>query len=109
MGLKVDYGHQELGSTPRAKEPVEQGTRSVGSCKVSFRAPLQGSIFELLVNAFIDDYMRKKYLGNDSGWRTLPSLAREVGISTRSMYSRYGGLSSDIGGLIRRGLLEDRI
>ena len=93
----------------RAREPSRQGALDARESRFAFREPLQRRIFEFLVGVFIDDYMRKKYLADDSGWQTLPSLAKGLQLSTRSMYDKYGGFSSDIGRLIRRGLLEDRV
>lgn len=113
MGLKETDGQQRLGSIPKGNvhqaESKRQESRDAKVGGFFFRAPLQRKMFEFLVAAFVDDFMRKKYLGDDSGWRTLPSMAKGLGVSTRSMYDKYGGLSSEIGGLIRRGLLEDRV
>jgi adenylate cyclase len=65
-------------------------------------------LFDYLVKSFIEDYMRKKYVVEKSGWRGLVEAARAIGRSPRTMYGRTEGFSPQVGALIRRGLVETR-
>jgi TolB-like protein/Flp pilus assembly protein TadD len=62
-----------------------------------------------LATEFIDDYMRRKYAAAESGWRTLPRVAKESNLSSSAVYGKRGGVAPDIGELIRRGLVETRV
>jgi hypothetical protein len=81
------------------------------SLPLEFKFDESGSkvIFQYLIKAFIDDYMVAKSRPELSGWRTLPQIIREGKMPSFSVYSRKGGVSSEIGELTRRGLVEKRV
>ena len=54
-------------------------------------------LFERLVEAFIDDYMKRRHSSDDSGWRGLSQLAKDLKTSPSSMYGRHGGMSLNSG------------
>jgi TolB-like protein/tetratricopeptide (TPR) repeat protein len=66
-------------------------------------------VFERLVDAFVDDYTKKKNTSGNSGWRSIPRLAKELNVSTSAMYGKHGGMSPEFGELLRKGLVETRV
>jgi TolB-like protein/Tfp pilus assembly protein PilF len=66
-------------------------------------------LFDYLVKSFIEDYMRKKYVFEKSGWRSLVESAGAIGLSRHVMYGSTGGFSPFVNELIRLGVVERRI
>lgn len=65
-------------------------------------------IFDFLVRAFIEDYMRKRLFIDQSGWRSLIQTAEACNLSRYDLYSRQGGYGQTMSGLVQKGLVETR-
>jgi hypothetical protein len=93
--------------------PIALKTRGGMSSKAVSPLPeLEASaskVFDYLVKAFVEDYMRRKLQFEQAGWRSIPQLAKETRLSRSSLYgtaARYGRPISD---LLTGGLIESRI
>ncbi len=53
--------------------------------------------------------MKRRYSSDDSGWRGIGQLAKSMKASPSSMYGRHGGMSPELGELVRKGLVETRV
>jgi|GEM_PF-2301316 DNA-binding phage protein len=68
------------------------------------------AFFEALVEAFIDDRVRRKIRSEIAGERTLSQIAKQAGVSASALYQhRKVGLASIFGELVFRGLVEKRV
>lgn len=65
-------------------------------------------VFEYLTSSFVDDYMKKRLSLDSSGWRNLAEMARELGLSTNSLYGKQGRPSPTVVALMKGGLVESR-
>jgi hypothetical protein len=65
-------------------------------------------LFDFLVDAFIEDYMRKRLHMEQSGWRSLIQIADACKMPQRALYSRSGRYGPTMNELITRGLVELR-
>ncbi|MDV3293155.1 MAG: hypothetical protein LYZ70_02685 [Nitrososphaerales archaeon] len=65
-------------------------------------------IFECLIKAFVDDYMRKRLSMEQSGWRSLVQIAETSDVSRSSLYGRGGKYGPLLYELVSRGLVETR-
>ncbi|HUK51018.1 MAG TPA: adenylate/guanylate cyclase domain-containing protein [Terriglobales bacterium] len=66
------------------------------------------TLFDFLVGAFIEDYMRKRLYIEQSGWRSLVQIADGCKISQGTLYGRSGGYGPNMKELIAKGLVEAR-
>jgi len=66
-------------------------------------------VFDHLVNAFIDDYMKRRLFIDEAGWRSLVQIAKNAHVSFRSVYGDGIRRGSAISELEKRGLIEIRI
>ena len=89
----------------------EQGkiSRPPASDAFEFSTRRSKTLFGHLVKAFIDDYMKRRHPSDDSGWRGLGQLAKDMKTPPSSMYGRHGGMSPELGELVKRGLVESRV
>ncbi|HEV2226360.1 MAG TPA: hypothetical protein VGR56_06095 [Nitrososphaerales archaeon] len=86
-----------------------EGNSSLNKTPVHFSgSELSNKLFDYLVKAFIDDYMRKNYIIDRSGWRSFVEAARAIDKSPRAMYGKFSGFSPSVNELLRRGLVEIR-
>ena len=82
---------------------------SSSSGSFEFKTANAARIFDHLVRAFELDYMTKRFARDDSGWRTLGDIAKDMRISTSIVYSKSKNkLSPPIEELLHRGLVERR-
>jgi tetratricopeptide (TPR) repeat protein len=65
--------------------------------------------FEYLVKAFFEDYKKKKFLIEKSGWRSLVEVSKATKIPRSYFYNRKGRVGLPIAELERRGLVDLRI
>jgi len=92
------------------KSPPAPAILSVNlAIEFEFQSSRSKAIFDYLVKGFINDYMVSKSDPGVSGWRTLRQVIREGKLPFFSVYGRKGGVSSEIGELTRRGLIEKRV
>ncbi|MCW4026992.1 MAG: hypothetical protein NWE76_05880, partial [Candidatus Bathyarchaeota archaeon] len=74
-----------------------------------FRTEAAQKAFNLLSDAFVQDYMRRKLPLERSGWRTLMQIVRQGKVPKSSVYGPAGHRGRAISELERRGLVETRI
>ena len=84
-------------------------SRPPASDAFEFSTRRSKTLFGHLVKAFIDDYMKRRHPSDDSGWRGLGQLAKDMKTPPSSMYGRHGGMSPQLGELVRKGLVETRV
>jgi tetratricopeptide (TPR) repeat protein len=92
--------------TPSNQEKVKPS--AVESGKIEFESEAAQRAFDYLLKAFVEDYARRKFPQEKSGWRTLMDLVREGHVSQYSAYgtnSRQGLVPSE---LKHSGLVEAR-
>jgi hypothetical protein len=65
-------------------------------------------VFDYLVNAFVEDYMKRRLFIEEAGWRSLVQIAKDAHVSLRSMYGDERRRGSAISELERRGFIEIR-
>ncbi len=74
-----------------------------------FKSESAGKVFDSLVRAFVEDYIRQGLALQQAGWRSLPQIIKDAKVSFRSVYGhgrRYGSALSE---LKTRGLIETRL
>ncbi len=74
-----------------------------------FKTKAAQSVFDFLINAFVEDYMRRRISLEKSGWRTLMQIIKNAKVSKSSVYGAGGRRRSAIAELERRGLVETRV
>lgn len=65
--------------------------------------------FNYLVEAFAEDYMKRRLVLQEAGWRSLVQIAKNSGVSLRSVYGDTRRRGVAISELERRGLIEMRV
>ncbi len=73
-----------------------------------FKTKAAQNVFDYLINAFEDDYMKRKFLIQKAGWRSLGQIVKNSEVSSRSVYGGRGRRSA-VSELETRGLIETRI
>jgi hypothetical protein len=76
---------------------------------IEFKSELASKVFDSLADAFIEDYMVKKYFAEKSGWRTLAEISAKSHISLSALYGKHSTLGPALDEPIRRGVIESRI
>lgn len=74
-----------------------------------FKTKAARLVFDHLVTAFIDDYMKQRLFVDEAGWRSRVQIAKNSHVSFRSVYGNGRQRGSAISELERRGLIEIRI
>jgi hypothetical protein len=74
-----------------------------------FRAKTAKDIFNYLINAFAEDYMKRRISLEKSGWRTLMQIVKGAKVTKSSAYAASGGRGRAVSELERRGLVEIRV
>ncbi len=112
------YGFSCWGLTLRSvtgKEDTLQEPSAVGKETVQaplvfkFKTEAARLVFDHLVNAFVEDYMKQRLFIEEAGWRSLVQIAKNAHVSFRSVYGDERRRGSAISELERRGLIETRI
>ena len=102
----------EQNSDDPKKEPRDipgSTTFSSSTGSFEFRTDKAARIFDHLVKVFELDYMTKRFARDDSGWRTLGDIAKDMRISASIVYSKSKNqLSPPIQELLQRSLVERR-
>lgn len=98
---------------PAATTPTpDEGTTKAAPLepvpKLEFERPQSGKAFEFLVSSFIDDYMRKRMVSEQSGWRSLIQISEACQMPQGMLYGRAGRHGPVMAELERRGLVETR-
>ena len=77
--------------------------------KLEFRSEAAQKAFDFLINAFVEDYFRRKLPKERSGWRTLMEIVKQAKVSQYSMYGSGGGRGLAATELERLGVVEVRV
>ena len=85
--------------------PKDEGPELLAVQSVNLQARV---LFDFLVDAFIEDYMRKRLYIEQSGWRSLVQIADACKIPQGTLYGRSGRYGPSMNELITRGLVELR-
>jgi hypothetical protein len=73
---------------------------------VRFESEGAQAIFNCLVDAFVEDSVKRRLSVEQSGWRSLPQIMKGAGVSKRSVYGASGHLGSGLAELRRTGLVD---
>ena len=73
---------------------------------VDFESEAARVIFNYLIEAFVDDFAKRRLTVEKSGWRSLPQMIRGTGVSKRSLYGTGGRLGSGLSELQRKDLID---
>ncbi|MDH5391472.1 MAG: hypothetical protein OEX10_10010, partial [Candidatus Bathyarchaeota archaeon] len=76
---------------------------------VEFKTEAAQKVFDYLVRSFVEDYMRRRLMIQEAGWRSFVQIIKNAKVSSRSVYGSRGHHGSAISELERRGLIETRI
>jgi hypothetical protein len=74
-----------------------------------FETPVAKRVFQYLLQAFIDDYMRTRLSGETSGWRTYMEIVKSAQVPKSSVYGARGRSGRGIVELEQRGLVDIRV
>lgn len=77
--------------------------------ELGFRTNAAQKVFEYLVRSFVEDYMRRKLILKESGWRSYVQIMKNAKVSARKVYGSKAIPGIAISELQRRGLIEIRI
>jgi hypothetical protein len=73
---------------------------------VKFESKVAQVVFNYLVDAFVEDSLKRRLSVERSGWRSLPQIIKGAGVSKRSLYGTAGRLGHGISELQRQGLIH---
>ena len=76
--------------------------------KFEFTAETSKRAFDYLVNAFVEDYMRRRIAQEKAGWRSLMRIVNDGKLSRSNMYGFRGRKGRVLIELASRGLVEAR-
>ncbi len=96
----------------RAKTCPEQSilTTPIGALpEFEFKTDSAKKVFDFLLSAFVQDYMRRRLPLEWSGWRTLMEVVRHTNVSRHGVYGDERSRGRAISELEQRGLIEARI
>jgi hypothetical protein len=74
-----------------------------------FKTEAARLVFDHLVNAFVEDYMKRRLFIEKAGWRSLVQIVKNARVSLRSVYGDGRRRGSAISELERRGFIEIRV
>ena len=98
MGFSSNLKGSPEGS-PVSIEPVRRS---------EFRNAQSKVLFDFLVQAFIDDYMKKRLYIDQSGWRSLTQISGSSKIPLGALYGRQRSYGPTLNELVSKGLVEHR-
>ncbi len=73
---------------------------------VKFESKAAQVVFNYLVDAFIEDYEKRRLSVEKSGWRSFPQIIKGAGVSKRSLYGAGGRLGYGLSELQRKSLID---
>jgi hypothetical protein len=76
---------------------------------VEFKTEAAQRVFDYLAKSFVEDYMRRRLVVQEAGWRSFVQIIRNAKVSSRNIYGSRGHHGPAISELERRGLIETRI
>ena len=90
-------------------EPVIIEGKPGTMLEFEFKTDSARRVFDFLLNAFVQDYMRRRLPLEWSGWRTLMEIAKHAKVSRHSLYGDGTSRGRAISELEHRGFVEVRI
>jgi len=90
-------------------EPVIIEGKPGTMLEFEFKTDSAKRVFDFLLNAFVQDYMRRRLPLEWSGWRTLMEIAKHAKVSRHSLYGDGTSRGRAISELEHRGFVEVRI
>jgi len=109
------YGFSCWGMTLRSvalqelKSVTAEGETIQAPLVFKFNTEAARLVFNHLVDAFVEDYMKRRLFIEEAGWRSLVQIANGAHVSLRRVYGDKRQRGSAISELERRGLIEIRI
>jgi hypothetical protein len=73
---------------------------------VEFESEAAEVVFSYLVDAFVEDCVKRRLGVETSGWRSFPKIIRGAGVPKRSLYGASGRLGHGLSELQRKGLVD---
>jgi predicted ATPase len=73
---------------------------------VEFESRVAQVVFNYLVDAFVEDCVKRRLGVEKSGWRSFPQIIKGAGVSKRSLYGAGGRIGHGLSELQRKGLVE---
>lgn len=73
---------------------------------VKFETEVAQAVFNYLVDAFVEDCVKRRLGVEKSGWRSFPQIIKGAGVSKRSLYGAGGRIGHGLSELQRKGLIE---
>ena len=73
---------------------------------VEFESEVAQAIFNYLVDAFVEDCVKRRLGVEKSGWRSFPQIIKGAGVSKRSLYGASGRIGHGLSELQRKGLVD---
>lgn len=101
-GTKFDSRWRRIELFDRGLVRLSSGQRAFG-----FESEIAERMFDYLLKSFVDDYHKRRYPADSSGWRSLVDVAKGIGAPATSLYSSRSSVS--IGELIKRGVAERKV
>ncbi len=92
-----------------ASEPAVSEAKPSTLLEFEFKTESAKKVFDFLLSAFVQDYMRRRLPLEWSGWRTLMEIVRHTNVSRHSIYGDERSRGRAISELELRGLVEARI
>jgi tetratricopeptide (TPR) repeat protein len=83
-------------------------TQVAPTAKPEFRSEASRKVYEYLIDAFMEDYTKRRMPKERSGWRTLMDVVRQSKVSKYSVYGSTVSRGQVICELERNGLIERR-
>ena len=93
----------------KAFEPIIVEPEPGAKLEFEFKTDSARRVFDFLLNAFVQDYMRRRLPLEWSGWRTLMEIAKHAKVSRHSLYGDGPSRGRAISELEHRGFVELRI
>jgi tetratricopeptide (TPR) repeat protein len=73
---------------------------------VEFESKVAQIVFNYLVDAFVEDCVKRRLGVDKSGWRSFPQIIKGAVVSKRSLYGAGGRIGHGLAELQRKGLVE---
>jgi len=108
LGQRKAFEIQPISLSVQSSPTQVEFDKKVYLLKFDPRSEVAKKAFDYLVNAYIEDYLRRKFPPERAGWRTLMDIVKQTKISKHSVYGISGSHGKAVTELKRRGLVEER-
>ena len=93
---------------PKSHQVAATTRHALSHATFEFESPTSGAVFRFLASQFVQDYMVRHLAAEGSGWRSFPTIVKQVGVPMSAAYSPRG-LGSPLAELVRRGIVEVKV